>query len=144
MKKCCTCQTERNKKDFNKNKAKSDGLNSICRACSQARSRLYYRENRKKHLAVVTRKNKKRRKEVHQFIVEYLQLHPCVDCGEGNPVVLEFDHIKGDKKDAVSSLIQRRCSINTIKSEIDKCEIRCANCHRKKTAVDFNWYKLGS
>ena len=30
----------------------------------------------------------------------------------------------------------------TVLEEINKCEVRCANCHRQKTAKDENWYKL--
>jgi 5-methylcytosine-specific restriction endonuclease McrA len=28
-----------------------------------------------------------------------------------------------------------------LKNEIEKCQILCANCHLRKTANDFNWYK---
>lgn len=63
------------------------------------------------------------------------------DCGENDPACLDFDHIKGEKIDSVSQLCMRAYSLNKILKEIEKCELRCANCHRKKTAKDFNWYK---
>ncbi|MBI5138268.1 MAG: hypothetical protein HZA95_00515 [Candidatus Vogelbacteria bacterium] len=56
--------------------------------------------------------------------------------------MLEFDH-RGDvlKIKAVSTLIGVRSSIEKVKAEIDKCDVRCANCHRRKTAKDFGWQK---
>lgn len=57
----------------------------------------------------------------------------CVDCGESDPVVLDFDHVKGEKRRAIADMVSNYYSIKTIKDEIRKCEIRCANCHRKKT-----------
>ena len=55
---------------------------------------------------------------------------------------LEFDHNdKVSKFKAVSSLIRARYSLEKIKVEINKCEVRCANCHRRKTAKEFKWFK---
>jgi hypothetical protein len=71
----------------------------------------------------------------------YLREHPCVDCGESDIVVLDFDHVVGKKTANVSNLIQRGASWKRIESEIAKCVVRCANCHRRKTALDFRWYK---
>lgn len=73
------------------------------------------------------------------FIREYLSTHPCVDCGETRWEVLEFDHIK-DKKYSISNMIAKS-SIATLSAEIEKCEVRCANCHRLKTMKQFNHYK---
>jgi hypothetical protein len=70
--------------------------------------------------------------------------HPCIDCGESDPIVLEFDHREGEKKlAAVSTLMtQMKASLKTIKAEIVKCDVRCANCHRRKTAKERGWYKI--
>lgn len=68
-----------------------------------------------------------------KFLDDYLSKQSCVDCGNSNPIVLEFDHVRGVKKLNVSDMILRSYSLKTIQDEIDKCEIRCANCHRIKT-----------
>jgi 5-methylcytosine-specific restriction endonuclease McrA len=78
-------------------------------------------------------------KENRRFIKNYLVKHPCVHCGETDPVVLEFDHLR-DKKMAVSRLL-RRYSPKMVKEEIAKCQVLCANCHRRKTAADQKWFK---
>jgi hypothetical protein len=58
----------------------------------------------------------------------------CVDCGLSDLVVLEFDHL-ADKKGSVPLLARRGASLARLKDEIAKCEIRCANCHRRRTAM---------
>ena len=58
------------------------------------------------------------------------QKQACVDCGwAGSPVGLHFDHTNGDKSSTVARLIDANASFDRIQSEIDKCEVRCANCH---------------
>lgn len=59
----------------------------------------------------------------------------CVDCGYSvHAVALQFDHIGDDKKQSVSDLISSDYSWQTILKEIEKCEVRCANCHAVVTA----------
>lgn len=74
------------------------------------------------------------------LIREHLLLHPCIDCGEDDIRVLEFDHIK-DKELDISIAIQRGWSSKKLQKEIDKCEVRCANCHRIKTFEENKWTK---
>ena len=70
---------------------------------------------------------------------EYLLAHPCVDCGETDPVVLEFDHRSG-KRAAISDLMRRHANWTTVLSEIEKCDVRCANCHKRRTAQAYQHY----
>ena len=57
----------------------------------------------------------------------------CVDCGTTELVVLDFDHVRGEKTSRISRM--RGASIPRLLAEIAKCEVRCANCHRRVTAL---------
>lgn len=81
------------------------------------------------------------RKRNMQFVVNFLKKNPCIDCGESDFIVLEFDHLDSDTKvKTVCDMVRGSFSLQRIEEEISKCCVRCANCHRKKTAKDFNWY----
>ncbi|MCW8141499.1 MAG: hypothetical protein KIT58_21560 [Planctomycetota bacterium] len=74
------------------------------------------------------------------FVRSHLAAHPCVDCGEADPVVLDFDHVRGEKASEVSGLVRRRLSLDVVAAEIAKCDVRCGNCHRRKTAREQSWW----
>lgn len=138
MKQCPSCgETTTN---FAKNKAKKDGLQSLCRICVSEINRRYYRATPEKNPARVASKERMR-SEAKEYIKAYLEAHPCIDCGNSDIIVLEFDHVRGKKIRAVGNMIQQGLSIKTIQNEIDKCEVRCANCHRRVTAQRGKWYK---
>jgi hypothetical protein len=64
----------------------------------------------------------------------YLLEHPCVDCGENDIRVLEFDHRDpAEKQGAISRMVADRCGIDKISAEVEKCDVRCANCHRRRS-----------
>lgn len=59
----------------------------------------------------------------------------CIDCGyAAHAEALQFDHIDNNKKASVSNLVRSDYSWATIMTEINKCEVRCANCHAVKTS----------
>lgn len=118
----------------------SDGRQSICRDCQAANKR----SSKSKPSGIYRDKvSNVRSRANHRMNVEaiykWLSTHPCVDCGAADPVVLDFDHVYGVKRNNVSTMA-RGATWATIMTEIEKCEVRCANCHRRKTAVQLGWY----
>lgn len=137
MKTCTKCKIEQSLSEFNK---RGKGLQPWCRTCNRARSRQYYAKNRSKHIDTIRKRNEIRRNDVQQKICEYLSQHPCVDCGETDIVVLEFDHQR-DKEMNVSRLVNSY-GWKRVQVEIEKCEVVCANCHRRRTATSQEFYRL--
>jgi hypothetical protein len=72
------------------------------------------------------------------YVRAHLLEHPCVDCGEADLTVLDFDH-RSDKKAKLSALAHGEYSLERIDAEIAKCDVRCGNGHRRKTAADFGY-----
>ena len=114
---------------------------SICRSCHAAYKRNHYLKNRSRYIAKAMKWNGNQRLKLQGLVVAHLADHPCIDCGEADIIVLDFDH-KSDKINGIAELIQRSCSSETLLSEIKKCEVRCANCHRRKTSRDRRYWKV--
>lgn len=56
----------------------------------------------------------------------------CVRCGESHPACLDFHHRDPTQKDIVLSRIASTGWGHVrIQKEVAKCDILCANCHRK-------------
>lgn len=71
---------------------------------------------------------------IKKLILEHLKDNPCVDCPETDPVVLEFDHRSGEEKlFCIGEATSRKIGVKKLMAEIAKCDVRCANCHRRKT-----------
>lgn len=139
MKTCSLCKEVRSSKDFNyKNKTKGV-LSPHCKTCTRAYLKAHYNTNRDYYLRKAKLRNLQVRNKVKEYIWSYLSTHACIDCGEKDPVVLEFDHMSNKTSD-VASLVYSN-SFEKVVREISKCEVRCANCHRRKTALEGSWYK---
>lgn len=93
----------------------------------------HYLDNKEVYKERAKLKKSKDQKRNRKYITEYLLNHPCVDCGNTDIIVLDFDHVRGKKEINISDTVNKAWSIKRIQKEIDKCEIRCANCHRKIT-----------
>jgi len=96
-------------------------------------ARSHYARNSVDYKERARRRNDAVRKANRAFVAAYLSEHPCVDCGERDVLVLEFDHVRGVKKANVTDLVREACSRRRLVLEIEKCEVRCANCHRRRT-----------
>jgi len=111
----------------------------LCAADKRGKHKEYYvewRKNNKKKLKKYWKINAKRKSDIiRKYLIGYLTQHSCVDCPEKDMLVLEFDHVRGKKKYNISNMISRGLSIKIVEKEIAKCEVRCANCHRRKTIL---------
>ena len=129
MKRCSICHNELPSPAFSNHTKSSDGKMSECKLCHNKR----YRKNSKRHRAQVKTAKALRTAKTQRYVDNYLSNHPCVDCGETDVVVLDFDHVRGKKVAAISYMVGHGHSLESIIKEMAKCEIRCANDHRRKT-----------
>ncbi len=93
-------------------------------------------QNREQKLA----SRRRRRIESRRRMAEYLIGKKCMDCGISNPMVFEFDHVRGNKFANISDLLGKSAWSKVV-SEISKCDIVCANCHRIRTSVRAGDYR---
>jgi hypothetical protein len=102
----------------------------------------HYQENKQYYVAKAKRNTANVIAATRINLVAYLEQHPCVDCGEDDIVVLEFDHRDAESKSfSISNAVHREMAWKKILDEISKCDVRCANCHRRRTSVQFGWWK---
>ena len=122
-------------------RSEPDKLQGWCRACFAAANARNYQSNIERERARIYRNRARGIEEAQRSAIEYLLAHPCVDCGETDIVVLQFDHLR-DKLYDVSVMISNGMSWQRIEAEIAKCVVRCANCHHRKTARERGYRKL--
>lgn len=137
---CTKCGVVYSLDHFNK---KGSGRSTRCKKCVAEYYRNYYHSNpeRKQYLIARNKANSALDWEEAKKLVLSAFESGCVDCGETDIRVLEFDH-KGDKEFNVSSLM-RMNSLEKLKNEIAKCEVVCANHHRIRTAKQFGTWRHG-
>ena len=111
-----------------------------CRNCQKEYQQKWYEGHKDTHLANVQSRKVEARQEARQFVLEYLYSHPCSKCGETDPIVLEFDHIRG-KEEEIARLITNGASIDRLEKEMRRCQVLCSNCHRRKTAKEQGWFR---
>lgn len=124
-------------------RAKARGtLKSYCTPCSRAYAREHYERNKAAYVARARKWRDRERPRIRARIDEYLRSHPCVDCGESAITLLEFDHRERAEKRLAVADLARNSTWSRLRREIEKCDVRCANCHRRRTAVQFAWAKV--
>lgn len=141
MKTCYKCKIEKSFSEFAKNKSRKDGYNGMCKSCKNTYTQNHYKENLTYYKDKAVRNKTAYKEAARKVILDHLATNHCVDCGENDPVVLEFDHKDDVKKIAgVGAMISRGMPLDAIKEEMLKCEVRCCNCHRRRTANQFDWW----
>lgn len=137
MKTCSKCNENKELELFSKNGRNADGRHPWCKVCFATYERERYQNGdsvRKQ------RNNKKTRGRNHKRLWAILSEASCMDCGESDPIVLEFDHRDQATKTTEICTLYHRSWAN-IKEELDKCDIVCCNCHRRRTTVQLGWWR---
>lgn len=111
---------------------------SCCKPCRKGIDAERWRAGKKTGTSKEARDSRKA--VVRDYVWACLVESGCTDCGEQNPVVLEFDHIR-EKSGTVSKMMADSVGLELIKQEIEKCEVVCKNCHAKRTARRGNHWK---
>lgn len=132
---CSKCGVPRPLSEFSLHSpSKQDGrLRPDCKICVRRRGSARHEGNKEVFNSRIKLIKAKAKAIAQEYIRQYLLDHPCVDCGESDPDVLDFDHVRGEKVCDVSRMVHRGYRLWRIKAEIEKCEVRCANDHRRKT-----------
>jgi hypothetical protein len=92
----------------------------------------HHSANKARYAANAADSKRRLRRARTEWLLEYFKTHPCSHCGETDPVVLEFDHLRDKAFDVAQALPYRNWA--SILAEIEKCAVACANCHRRSTA----------
>jgi len=129
---CYRCGELKPADDFAWRRKARNQRDSFCRPCRAAYKQEHYAANRQRYIDRASARKRRLVFERTAYLIEFFASHPCRDCGEGDPVVLRFDHL-GDKLFSIGPSLSRR-NWQSILDEIDKCEVVCANCHCRRTA----------
>lgn len=137
---CISCGAVKSISEFWKQRK---SFRSYCKDCSKKKWRDYYSANKKFRIQQIEKSKitaMARARDCQKLILEILENGHCIDCKEKDIVVLEFDHVRGEKKNTIANLINYG-NLENLQKELEKCEIRCRNCHARKTAREINNYK---
>lgn len=139
MKRCTRCEENLSIDKFPIMNKKTGKISSMCIDCKREYDREYWENNKNTKGDKKNENAKNNRASKRKYIIEFLKKSKCVDCPNTDWRVLEFDHRDRETKsfniaDSVSY------SITKIQEEIDKCDVRCANCHRIKTIEQRGYY----
>lgn len=131
VKTCSKCKISKPASDFYK-------AQGYCKECQKeykrsdkykAQQREYFQTN----ISARANRSKRKRTRVENnlaWLKNYLEDSECTDCGNIDIRVLEFDHVRGEKHRSVVDLASSGAALETIVKEIEKCEVRCSNCHK--------------
>lgn len=140
MRVCCECKIAKPLDQFSFRNKTNGTRGYQCKLCWNFFNRNRYRSDSGYYKTKAEKSRAINTKIKAKLVLAYLQEHPCVDCGEKDPVVLDFDH-QHSKLKTIGVLVNLNVSWDKIAAEITKCEVRCANCHRRKTAKEQSWFK---
>ncbi len=146
MRTCTKCGETKAESEFFVKDRKTGRLHAQCKLCYKEHRRTYYYEHYENHKESYRTRAKAYREKVkleyRTNMLDFMKGKSCVTCGESDIVVLELDHIDPTtKRFSISQAVKLGQKWESVLEEIEKCQVLCANCHKRKTAKQFGWYK---
>lgn len=141
---CTRCNQPKSEDDFFFRNKQTGKLRQDCKECCRKfrHSSEHYQKYKSEYRARTKARNERIFKENIKHLLEFFKIHPCLICGESNPIFLDFDHRDPTtKKGNISSWIRWQ-TWSKIFDEISKCDVLCVKCHRLKTANQFGYWKI--
>lgn len=113
-----------------------------CKSCHKDYRRRHYLKNKKKYIDKARRWSAENKRKMRMFAVGELRKRGCIDCGNKDIRVLDFDHREGCKRvfSVAVGINSKGQSFERVVKEIAKCDVRCANCRRIKTAERLGYW----
>jgi hypothetical protein len=137
---CGKCQKAKPLSEFAWRRTSKGQFDNYCRPCRANYKREHYLNNKQRYVDNAAIRRRRILDERTRLLVEFLKGHPCVECGETDPIVLEFDHRSNKSFDVAYGI--RNCNWDAVLAEIAKCDVVCANCHRRRTAQRRGYLRL--
>jgi hypothetical protein len=137
MKHCPRCNQDKDEAEFGKNRTRPDGLQVQCRTCIKLIHRDWYERNKERHYGNVQKRRKLVSDEITRRLTTYLKSHPCIDCGAADPRVLHVEEKQGEAGFSLKARLLEGATWTALLPDIERCDVRCANCRRIRTAQQF-------
>ena len=139
-KRCCRCGVVKGIDEFHRYARNKDGLQPYCRPCKREIDNEHYKRNPRRNY----QRNRDKARSNRRWLYEYLKTKRCEweGCNIDDPDMLVFDHLRPEEKRGdVSRMANQTYSLETLKAEVAKCRVLCANHHQKHTIQQFGYRK---
>lgn len=137
---CSKCGVEKDISQFRLRNRFIQRRQSYCNDCGSQMGKDWYERNKDYQKANARKHTAGYRDTIREHLWNYLLSHPCENCGERDPVVLEFHHLHS-KDMAIAEMVTRITSIERLEKELKKTQVLCSNCHRRLTAKERGWWR---
>ena len=146
MKICSKCATSKPESEYFVKDGKTGRLHAQCKVCYREHRKSYAARHYEKYGDIYRERARLRRAKMKRIrqnkLIEYMHDKSCAQCGESDIRVLECDHIDPAMKSfSIARAITDGVKWDVILAEIQKCQVLCSNCHKKRTAAQYGWFK---
>lgn len=124
---CNICKVEKQLSNFRKDSSRKDGYQHKCKECARVHQNSLYVER----YAPKTRERNAKRRATGKALIDEARSCGCSLCGEDDLSCLEFHHKDPSEKEFQIGGSGTNFNLDRIRSEIEKCIVVCANCHKK-------------